>query len=39
MTKRQTRKPEPPPPSCKGWNFHVFALTSDRCSLCGWRRL
>ena len=26
------------PKSCKGWNFHVWSLGSDRCTMCGRKR-
>lgn len=29
---------DPRATSCNGWNYHVFALCSDVCSMCGWRR-
>lgn len=24
--------------SCNGWNYHVYCLGSDRCTMCGAKR-
>ena len=34
----KTKQRERTDTSCKGWNFHVFCLGADRCSMCGKRR-